>query len=275
MIYYHLIFLKGDSEMNGILLFDLDGTLLRSDKTISERTLAAIEKSRRDGFVIGVSTSRSKSNSRKFIGSLSPEIIISSGGAMVTLNGMDIVTEEFDGEETARIIAAARRICGDLNITADTADENAEYFRNFTPPADELEKSWGTSIFTDFNGFDKPAMKLCFEIADDEKARLLGEELSWCDFLHFTDGDWYKVTKAGVTKENAINRLCTYLGITPEVMTAFGDDLADIGMLGMCGTGVAMGNALPEVKAAADIIIGTNDEDGIAVYLEEYLRKRA
>ena len=50
---------------------------------------------------------------------------------------------------------------------------------------------------------------------------------------------------------------------------AFGDDLADMGMLKMCGIGVAMGNAVDEVKAMADIVIGTNDEDGIADFLEE------
>ena len=255
--------------MNGILLFDLDGTLLRSDKTISERTLRAVRESRAQGYRIGVSTSRSKSNSMRFIESLSPDMIISSGGAMVTLDGVNIVSEEFDGEETAEMIAAARRICGDLNITADTADESAEYFRNFTPPMDEIEKSWGTSILTDFNDFAKTALKLCFEIAEDEKARKLAEALTGCDFVRFTDGDWYKATKAGVTKENAIDKLCAYMDITPREITAFGDDLVDIGMLKKCGTGIAMGNALPEVKAAADIVIGGNDEDGIAVFLEE------
>ena len=54
---------------------------------------------------------------------------------------------------------------------------------------------------------------------------------------------------------------------------AFGDDFADIGMLKLCGTGIAMGNAIPEVKAAADAVIGTNDADGIAAYLREYLLK--
>ena len=56
-------------------------------------------------------------------------------------------------------------------------------------------------------------------------------------------------------------------------MAAFGDDLVDIGMIKLCGTGVAMGNALPEVKEVADIVIGTNNEDGIAEYLEGLSRQ--
>lgn len=255
--------------MEKILLFDLDGTLLRSDKTISGRTLEAVERSRRKGCIIGVSTSRGKSNCLRYISRLSPDIIISSGGALVTYKGRTIISEEFSSEETADIISAARRICGDVDITSDASDDDAEYYRNFVPPQDELEKSWGKSIFTDFLGFSKPSLKLCFEIEDEEKASKLKSMLPWCDCIRFSDGCWYKFTKSGVTKENAILKLCAHIGAAPEDITAFGDDLADIGMLKMCCRGVAMGNALPEVKAAANIVIGSNDEDGIAGYLED------
>ena len=251
-----------------LLLFDLDGTLLKSDKTISDRTLSAVLTAREKGYFIGVSTSRSESNSRSFIDRIAPDIIISSGGAMVTVNGKQTVVEEFTGDETAKIIAKARKVCGDLNITVDTTDKDAEFFRNFTPPQDELEKSWGRSIETDFNDFRKPSLKICFEIADEKKAEELKAELGDCDFIHFTDGDWYKVTKAGITKETAITKLCDSKGIDLKNVTAFGDDMADIGSMKLCGTGVAMENAQQAVKDAADITIGSNDEDGIADYLE-------
>ena len=55
---------------------------------------------------------------------------------------------------------------------------------------------------------------------------------------------------------------------TSDSIIAFGDDYADIGMLRLCGTGVAMGNAIDEVKEKADIVIGSNDEDGIAGFIE-------
>ena len=255
-------------ESKKLLLFDLDGTLLRSDKTVSEKTIKAVLDVRKKGYLIGVSTSRSESNSRSFIHRLEPDIIISSGGALVSAFGRRIVIEEFTGDETAEIIAKGRDVCGDLMITVDTADESAEYYRNHIPPQDELEKSWGESIFTDFKDFRKPALKICFEIKEEEKAKELEQRLENTDFIHFTDGDWYKVTKAGITKETAIKKLCKHISVELADVTAFGDDLADIGSLKMCGTGVAMGNALPEVKAAADVTIGSNDEDGIAEYLD-------
>ena len=64
-------------------------------------------------------------------------------------------------------------------------------------------------------------------------------------------------------------KACEICGIALEDVTAFGDDAPDIGMLKLCGTGVAMGNAIDTVKEAADIVIGSNDEDGIAKYLEQ------
>ena len=51
-------------------------------------------------------------------------------------------------------------------------------------------------------------------------------------------------------------------------LIAFGDDHNDVGMLKLCGTGVAMGNAIDEVKKAADFVTLTNDEDGVAAFLE-------
>lgn len=61
--------------------------------------------------------------------------------------------------------------------------------------------------------------------------------------------------------------VCSVCGIGAKEITAFGDDLADIGMLQLCGTGIAMGNAVSAVKEQADLVIGSNDEDGIAEYL--------
>ena len=62
---------------------------------------------------------------------------------------------------------------------------------------------------------------------------------------------------------------CSAYGMKCEDIVAFGDDYADIGMLKLAGIGVAMGNAIHEVKKAADVVIGSNEEDGIAKYLEE------
>ena len=68
-----------------------------------------------------------------------------------------------------------------------------------------------------------------------------------------------------------IEKLCAALGLSTDEVIAFGDDFADIGMLQLCGRGIAMGNAIDEVKQKADFVIGGNDEEGIAEYLKRLL----
>lgn len=196
-----------------LLLFDLDGTLLDNDKNISERTLAALKGCRAKGVLIGVSTSRSEQNSLAFLTELKPDILISSGGALVKKGNQYLYKAEMSAEETKKMIATARRICGaDCEITIDTI---SNHYWNYKIDPKKQDKSWGDSIYTDFSDFQKPSLKMCVEIA------------------------------------------------------AFGDDFADIGMLKLCGLGIAMGNAIDEVKEIADMVIGRNDKDGIAEFLEK------
>ncbi len=252
-----------------LLLFDLDGTLLQSDKTISKRTLNALKVCRDKGILIGVSTSRSEQNSMTFLEELMPDILISSGGALVKKGSEYIYKAEFSEDETKNMIETARAVCGqDCEITIDTVD--AHYW-NYNIDPRKLDQSWGDSIYTDFDNFSECALKMCVEIFNDEKAKELENKLEECDCIRFSDGYWYKFTKKNVTKENAIIKIIDACGIDIESVVAFGDDFADIGMLELCGLGVAMGNAIDTVKDRANVVIGSNDEDGIAVFIEENL----
>ena len=225
---------KSDMKKCKLLLFDLDGTLLQSDKTISSRTWSVLKKCRENGILIGVSTSRSEQNSLVYLNELLPDILISSGGALVKYKTDYIYKAEFSVEETQTMIDVARNICGNnCEITIDTID--AHYW-NYKVDPKKLDKSWGDSIYTDFSDFAECSLKMCVEIFD---------------------------------QENAIRKIVEVCGFSTASIIAFGDDYADIGMLELCGTGVAMGNAIDEVKESADIVIGSNDEDGIADFIEK------
>jgi len=254
-----------------LLLFDLDGTLLRSDKTISKRTMYAIDACRKKGILIGISTSRALHNCRTFLPELTPDLVIASGGAVVLFRNEPIYAAEFTQQETRDMIAAAREICGeDCEITVDTL--NAHYW-NYREDPNRMDTTWGETIYTDYVAFSEKALKICVEIADPECAARLFAGLPDCDCLKFSGSNWYKFTRKEATKENAIRRTCVACGISLPEVTAFGDDSPDIGMLQLCGTGVAMGNALDSVKSAADVVIGSNDADGIAEYLEAHFLK--
>ena len=255
--------------MKKLLLLDLDGTLLRTDKSISENTLAVLSKCREHGCVIGISTSRGEQNCLSILSQFTPDVLIASGGALVKKGNEHLYKAVFSPQRTNDIIAEARRVCGpDCEITVDTLEK---HFWNYKIDPKALDQSWGDSVWTDYQGFHEEALKICVEIMDDRQAEALKENLTDCDCIRFSDGRWYKFTKKGVTKENAIRTVCDSCGIGLSDVIAFGDDYADIEMVKMAGIGVAMGNAIPEVKEIADVVIESNDNDGIAEYLSQLM----
>lgn len=255
--------------MTKLLLFDLDGTLLRSDKTISKRTLDALNKCRAAGILIGISTSRAIHNCMTFLPEITPDLFIASGGAVVQYRGEIICTAEFSAEETRAMIDTARKICGpDCELTVDSL---TGHYWNYKVDPNKNDATWGDTIYTDFADFRDKALKFCVQIFEDRHAQALKKLFSNCDSARFEGGFWYKFTRKDATKETAIRKACELLGIGLQDVTAFGDDIPDIGMLKLCGTGIAMGNAFDAVKEAADLTIGSNDEDGIAEYIESAL----
>ena len=116
-------------------------------------------------------------------------------------------------------------------------------------------------------------MKLCIQTLDKEKITAIAQSIGpdRIDFLPFSDIPWYKMTLKDATKENAISVMSQKLNIPLEQIAAFGDDFSDIGMLKLCGKGIAMENAIPEVKKIASGICRSNEEDGVAHWLEENL----
>ena len=231
-----------------------------------------LQKCRDQGIMIGVSTSRSEKNCMEFIAELNPEVVISSAGALVKYKDEYIYKAEFTKTETMELIHKAREICGeDCEITVDTVD--AHYW-NYKIDPKQQDRSWGDSIYTDFENFLHESLKMCVEIFDENAVEKLQRHLPCCDCARFSDGYWYKFTKKNATKENAILHMCKECGISTDEIIAFGDDYADIGMLKLCGVGVAMGNAIDEVKAVADQVIGDNDNDGIGGYLQNFVLER-
>lgn len=87
----------------------------------------------------------------------------------------------------------------------------------------------------------------------------------------YSETYYYEIMPKDVSKGHALLEIAEYLGIDQENIIAFGDQDNDMSMIQMAGVGVAMGNAIDSLKAAADYVTLTNNEDGIAAYLEKYL----
>lgn len=254
--------------MQKLILLDLDGTLLRSDKTISARSMRALNRCREKGAIIGISTARGESNAKPYIAKVNPQVVISSGGALVSHNGQVIYTSMFSAAETSTVIGTALRLTQNLcEITVDTL---SGHYWNYKVNPLHADPNWGEVIHTDYKGFSQEALKISVELTDEALAHEIAASVKDCDLARFSDGNWYKFTKTTATKARAIHEITAALGITLADIIAFGDDFVDTQMLEICGTGVAMGNSIDEVKRIADAVTCSNDEDGVAKYLEEH-----
>lgn len=252
--------------MPQLILLDLDDTLLRSDKTISAYSAGVLRACQERGALVAFATARGETNILPFVEQVRPDIVVSSGGALIRHRGEIIDAQLFTGDETAAILAAGIRLVGpDCLITVDTLDA---YYGNYAADADGLLTGWGEVRPADFTDFRRPSLKICEYLPDDGMAREVAAAVPGCDYLRFSGDQWYKFTKAKVNKAFAAARITELLGVPAADMIAFGDDTSDIGMLRYCGRGVAVANAIPEVKAAADIVVASQDEDGPAAYLE-------
>jgi Cof subfamily protein (haloacid dehalogenase superfamily) len=118
-----------------------------------------------------------------------------------------------------------------------------------------------------------PAVKLLARSArhgSDEFAELISRTLGdIAETTHSSSGALVEISAAGVTKAGGLAWLCARHGIDAADVIAFGDMPNDIPMLAWAGRAVAMGNAHPAVRAVADEVTRTNDEDGVALYLAE------
>lgn len=248
-----------------LILVDLDLTLLRTDETISQHTIDVFNKCHEMGILVGFCTSRGTIAVSDYSKLIHPEILICNAGACIYYNNELIISQTFSKTETNQLLSKAYEIFGpDTEMTLDTID--SLYWNKDLKNANRYLKK---ALFHNFVNFPEAAMKICVQTDNEEKAKQLAAQISGCETQGFSDIPWFKFSPTISSKENAVKALSKYLKIPLEEMISFGDDFADIGMLKTTGVGVAMANAIPEVKAAASASTLSCDEDGVAVYLEK------
>lgn len=247
-----------------LIALDLDGTLLRSDKTISGYTLSVLDKCRAKGILTAIATARSQFASQEYITAIKPDIVISCGGALVTQNEKVIFKSIIPVDMSISLIAD---LCAAEGIGAITAETDKGYFVSYS----EWDGSPGYAhgVYYDFiKPLDTDTYKVTVEIFDSDTLTMLKNKYSDCSIIGFSGEDWYRFSCKNANKADAVVNISQALNIPIENVAGFGDDYIDIDMLTACGVGVCMENGAPEVKVAADCICDTNDNDGVAKWLE-------
>jgi len=248
--------------MSGLkmLVTDLDGTLLREDKTVSGRSLSALKRCRAAGIKVVYATGRGSSAK-----ALVPAELFDG---YVCMNGATAYIGDTRIHERLIPIDDVR----DLLIAADdagyriVAESGGTHYGNFN-----VSEKWPwlpDCELTDFRTLDIKVEKVYAVVESPEITELISRYLSDEMHMYVSRDDLAMIMHKEAVKSKAVGALAEHWGIAPEDVVAFGDDTNDIEMLEHCGTGVAMGNALDEVKAAADQVCDTNDNDGMAKWLE-------
>jgi len=245
-----------------MLVFDLDDTLLRSDKTISEYTVSVIKKCRSRGIKVIYATGRGCTLN------IVPQDIfdgsVRNGGAAAFADGIQIYEKSISIEKVRGFLTA----CDKAGIRIAAQDEYRHY-SNFN--VDEVWSWIDYYTIADFNTLDIKVEKMYALPETEPDLKVIKSNLpDWINMIIARD-KLAMFMHRDATKSYAVNALAEYWKAETDEIMAFGDDLNDIDLLEYSGVGIAIGNALEEVKAVADYVCDTNENDGAAKWVEEYV----
>ncbi|MFJ8473462.1 HAD family hydrolase [Kitasatospora sp. NPDC094011] len=251
---------------------DLDGTIVRGDGTVSARTVAAFARVERAGGQVVLVTGRPP----RLMGEIAAAFghrgtaICSNGAFGYDLRTRTVVAERPIPPEV--LAETARR----LRAAAPGIGLAVEYAQELAADARYEEGDWDadTSVqrLDDARLFGRPAPKLVGRhptLSADELLALVRPAIGGLVTVYHANGErLVEAVAQGVSKAAALGELARRHGIAPEQAVAFGDMPNDLPMMAWAGTSYGVANAHPEVLAAVDRVIGSNDEDGVAEVLE-------
>jgi Cof subfamily protein (haloacid dehalogenase superfamily) len=260
-----------------LIVLDLDGTLLSNEKLILPRTKQVLTLLKEQGHEIMIATGRPYRSSEMYYHELNLTTpIVNFNGAFVhhpknTSWGTYHTPLDI---KVAKDIVEAIQDYSFLNIIAEVRDDI--YFHYHDEKLIDLFQMGKPKITTgDLRNFLQAAPTSLLIHTEQQHVDSIRNHLSevhaeviehrrWADPFHVVE-----IVKTGLSKAVGIHRISHDLGIPKQNIIAFGDEDNDLEMLDYAGTGVAMGNAIAPLKSVANITTLTNEEDGIAVFLEE------
>ena len=246
-----------------MIVTDLDGTLLKSDKTISDYTKSVFQRCQENGIKIVLATARPIRTVKDMI-RIEYHAAIYHNGAVIAINDNPHIHIGIEHAMAKRLLLYTANHFKDMQIAVEIDDV---LYANF-----DVATVWTntTAVITDFSDLpDMPVDKIIFITAQShivsEIDGLLPDEL----YSVIAENQVLMIMHKKANKLSAIKAVAKHFGLTLSDIVVFGDDYNDIEMLRECCIGIAMDNAIDEVKSAADQICGTNDHDGVAKWLDK------
>lgn len=260
-----------------VLLLDIDGTLVDYSAQLPESAAIAIRKARANGHRIYLCTGRSKAEIYPYLWDLGVDGLIGGNGSYIEDDGNVIHHQVLDSDVVQRAVEwmltnglGFYLECNSGLYASDNFPEKAA--RILDGGATPINIQWVRDGFPhmiygtragrdDVNKISfvlEPEVDLT-RLADDYAGRAKVDTWS----LTGKGPEFGEFGQLGVHKGAAVHQLAAHLGVSTDSMIGFGDARSDLELITECGTGVAMGNADPVLKAAADLVTDDVTEDGL------------
>ncbi len=263
-----------------LLVVDIDGTVVNSQRELTDRTRKAIIEVQKRGVKVAIASGRPTYGVKPLADKLE---LAKYGGYILSNNGgaiIDVVTNEAIHmvQMPMELIPDLYRELKDANCAiifhdneyVCSEDTDHEYVQSEA----HLNKMKLRKVDNFVEAITKPIVK-CLGCGDVEAIKELEERLSakYEGVLSIFRSEPYflEIVPIGIDKGASIGMLLEHMGSSRERAIAFGDGFNDLTMIDFVGTGVAMSNAQQAVKDVAQAITKSNDEDGVADYIEQHL----
>lgn len=269
-------FLNPDAPLK-IVFFDLDGTLVRRDHTISEASLAAIGRLRRSGVAVCIATGRALFGAREIAEQLNinSQSLFFSGALLINPSDGTVLSSETIAPDAAGAIAKKLKEHG---IFCEMYTLDSYFIESPSPLADIHRHYLGRlSEIAPFNTLSgsRPIYKIgTITTTPEEEQRLKqiarefpGFNLATAKGAAHPGIVFGNITSGAAGRDKAFDRLLEHFAVKPENIAAFGDAESDIPFIKRAGIGVAMGDAPEEVRRHANFVTKSAEEDGVAFAL--------
>ena len=266
--------------MYKLIALDMDGTVLKNDKTISVKTIEAIKAATLKGLHVVLCTGRPLNRIKKYLNDLN---LLNDKNHVICLNGALVQ------DTTNNVISSFNLTHEDFNLLCDLSDKLNVHIQGISPDADithnrDVSKyTVRHSLFNDMklkivDKYNLPENIIINKVMfiDDKNIidRVIKELPEWV-YERFTvvrsSDVFLEILNKKASKGLAVSLLSDHLGLKQSEVICVGDAENDISMIKYAGLGVAMENAFPEVKEVADFITSSNEEDGVAKVIEEFM----
>ncbi|MEK6993485.1 Cof-type HAD-IIB family hydrolase [Paenibacillus sp. FSL K6-1566] len=238
-----------------LLALDMDGTLLQDDHEVSPETVRWIKEAVRQGIHVCLSTGRPFQDAYPYAKQL--ELTT----PMVTVNGSEVWRAPYE---------LYRRSLLDSKLVAEMhelAVETGAWFWAYSVERLYNQESWCEDVE------NQEWLKFGYTAEDDEVRHRILMRLQDMGGLEITNSSPVnlEINPLGVNKATGIKQVCELLGLDMSQVVAVGDSLNDLAVIQQAGLGVAMGNAQQTVKDEADLVVASNNENGIVEVIRDHI----